>query len=398
MGHDGNARQESRVSPIERDAARRLWLERVAGVRQTLTDHAEEAERQSKLPAAVVHALRDAGFFGLKLPAELGGAEAHPMLQLDVYEALSHIHPAAGWCAAIGAANAAMTAPYLSDAGAARLYGQGTTPLLASSFFPAGTATPVSGGYRVDGRWRFASGIHHAEWVMAGAIVHRDAGADPAPPETIHFVVPAGEVQVHENWQVMGLRGTGSCDFSIDDGFVPEALAFTRDPLAPQPKRGGPLFRFGSPGIVTHEHIGFALGVARRALDELTAMADSSRGRFRPSALGERQVVHRFVGASDLRLRAARSLAHAQGEEIWQRLCDGAPVGPFYQAQCRALVTHTTELAVEIVTQAFRYGGGGALFRPNVLELLLRDMNAAAQHIVASDQNYELYGREIMGP
>jgi len=385
----------------EREAKRRAWLDKVAGVRETLTTHAALAESQGRLATPAVNALRDAGFFNLKLPAELGGAEADPVLQVHVYEALSYVHPSAAWCAAIGAANAALTAPYLSDAGAERLYGRGETPLLASSIYPAGTAMPVAGGYRLSGRWRFASGLHHAEWVTAGATVTREGRAGHvrggAAPETIQVVLPAEAIRIHENWDVMGLQGTGSCDFSVDDRFVPEALAFTRDPLAPQPRRGGPLYRFGVPGIVTQEHTGFALGVARRALDELVTMATGSRGRFRPSALAERAVVHRFVGTSDLKLRAARALALAHGEEIWQRLCDGEPVGPSHQAQCRALVTYTTDLAVEIATQAFRYGGAGALFRPNILELLLRDMNAAAQHIVAADVNYEIHGRELMG-
>src|SRR5690606_34228882 len=157
----------------EREASRRAWLDKVALVRETLVTHAEAAEREGRLATPVVDALHAAGFFNLKLPAELGGAEADPVLQLQVYEALSAIHPSAAWCAAIGAANAALTAPYLADAGAERLYGGGRTPLLASSVFPAGTATPVVGGYRVSGRWRFASGIHHADWVVAGATLTR---------------------------------------------------------------------------------------------------------------------------------------------------------------------------------------------------------------------------------
>lgn len=386
----------------EREASRRAWLDKVALVRETLVTHADAAEREGRLATPVVDALHAAGFFNLKLPAELGGAEADPVLQLQVYEALSAIHPSAAWCAAIGAANAALTAPYLADAGAERLYGGGRTPLLASSVFPAGTATPVVGGYRVSGRWRFASGIHHADWVVAGATLTRQGTAGRMPDgtasETIYVVLPADEVHVHENWDVIGLRGTGSCDFAVDDRFVPECLAFTRDPLSPQPRRGGPLFRFGAPGIVTQEHVGFALGVAHRALDELITMATSSRGRFRTSTLAERQVVHRFVGVSRLKLDAARALAHTRSEEIWQRLCQGEPVGSAQQALCRALVTYTTDLALEIVTQAFRYGGAGALFQPNVFERLLRDTNAAAQHIVATDLNYEIYGREFMSP
>ena len=381
------------MAPTERETAWRAWLDKVDAVRGLLTAHAAAAEAAGRLAEPVVRALADAGFFTLKLPRDLGGVEADPLLQQQVFEALSYIHPAAGWVVAIANANVALTAPYLSDAGIALVYAGGAAPMLASSVHPAGTATPVPGGYRLSGRWRFASGIHHARWVLAGATV--DGGEADQPARVVFLVLPVTDVQVHDSWNVVGLRATGSCDFSIDGRFVPDDLAFCRDAVAPRPRRGGPLYRLGVPGIVTPEHIGFALGVAQRALEELLAMA-GARGRFRPQALAERPVVHRFVGVADLRLRAARALAHALADDVAQRLRDEAPVDARFQSRSRAVVTYATDIAVEIVTQAFRYGGAGALFQPNVLELLLRDVNAAAQHLVAADANYEAYGGEII--
>lgn len=151
------------------------------------------------------------------------------------------------------------------------------------------------------------------------------------------------------------------------------------------------------PAFLACEHIGFAAGVARRALDELVTMAQTKRGQFRSAALIERQVVQRKVGEYNLKLKAARALAFDLYEEIWRRVCSGEPVGPDLQVQSQAAAAYITDVAVEIVTQAFRYGGGGALFLPNVFELLLRDTNAAAQHILRSETAYEDYGKVLLG-
>lgn len=388
------------MTTAERAATRQRWLDRVADIREVLVAHAEETEAQGTLARPAVDALRDGGFFNLKLPRELGGFEADQSLVMEVVEAVSYIHPASGWSAMIGAGSASMPGAYLPDEGAARVFGQGKSVVVAGSFFPAGIATPEEGGYRVSGRWRFASGVKHADWVHAGAVVVRDGGAAPpqgAPPEVIQVVVPTTDIHIHDNWQVMGLRGTGSCDFSIDGLFVPQALTYAQNGFAPQPQRGGYRYRLPVPAFVAEEHIGFALGVARRALDELATMATTTRGQFRSSALSERGVVHRFVGVYDLKLRAARALSLELFEEIREKLVSDQPVDATLQTRSRAIGTYVTDLAVEIATQAFRYGGAGALFQPNIFELLLRDINGAAQHFFASDAAYEDYGKALMG-
>lgn len=376
------------------------WLDRVESLRDTILAHADATETNGTLAQPVVDALRDAGLFTLKVPKELGGAEADPMVQMAVIEALSYIHPATGWCAMIGNGSNGLAAGYLPDAGIEQIFAHGQVPIMASSFFPAATAKVQEGGYLINGRWRFGSGIRHTDWVVAGAVVVREDDQESAPsdnpPEVIQVAFPTAATTIHDNWQVIGLKGTGSCDFSLHDHFVPTALTYQQNGVV-APQRGGPLYRLAIPAFLALEHIGFALGVARRALDELMTMAMTKRGQYRTNSLAERPVVHRFVGEYDLKLRAARALAFQLYEEIWHRLTTDQPVTADHQLQSRALATYTTDLACEIATQAFRYGGGGALFQPNILELLLRDSNAAAQHIMVTDVAYEAYGKELMG-
>jgi alkylation response protein AidB-like acyl-CoA dehydrogenase len=379
--------------PTGREEKRTALLAAVEAVRETLVAGADEAEARATLPPATVQALDDAGLFALKLPTVLGGAEADLVTQLEVLEALSYIDTSAGWCTLIGAAAIAGPGAFLMDEAIAQIFAHGHVPRAAGAFMPGGHAIPVDGGYQVSGRWAFASGIRHAQWVTATTRVVREGATAPA---LCRVVVPVAAVQIHDNWQVMGLQGTGSCDFSIADLFVPACFAWEIPQARPQ--RGGPLYRLGMPAFVTNEHVAFALGVGRRALDTLLDLAQSKqRGYGQMSALAARPVVHRVLGESDLRLRAARTLAIESYEKAWATVCAGQTLPPRLQAELRSVATFATDVALEVTTQAFRYSGGTALYSTSVLQRCLRDINAAAQHLMVSDAAYENYGQFLLG-
>ncbi len=378
--------------PVARAAKRRVLMAAVAGVRATLEAGAAAAEKDATLPPASVAALYDSGLLRLKMPHVLGGAEADPVTQLDVLEEVSRIDPAAGWCLMIGAASLGSLAAFLPDDAIAELFADGSPPLTAGAFAPFGTAVPVDGGYRLSGRWPFGSGVRHSQYVSAGArVVTQDAGH---PPQ-LRCVMPTAAVRIHDNWQVMGLRGTGSCDFSVEDLFVPQRFAW--DVSLTEPKRGGALYRLGRPGFVTNEHSAFALGVGRRALDALTETVQSkTRGYNSRNLLAQRPAIQRALGECDLRLRAARALNVAVLEEAWQSVCAGQTPEPALQARLRGCATYTTDVAADITAQAFRYGGGTALFSNDALQQCLRDINAAAQHQMVSDTAYENHGQFLL--
>ena len=381
--------------PADRAEKRRVLMDAVDSVRETLAANTLAAEEAATLPPASVAALYDSGLLRLKLPHVLGGAEADPVTQLDVLEAVSRIDPAAGWCLMIGAASLGSLAAFLPDDAIEEIFVGGQPPKVAGAFAPYGAATPVQGGYRLTGRWPFGSGVRHAEWVSAGARVQSDAAYPDRPPQ-LRVVMPRRDVTVHDNWQVMGLRGTGSCDFSVDDLFVPERFAW--DVARTEPTRGGALYRLGRPGFVTNEHSAFALGVGRRALDAFTEVAaGKTRGYNSTNLLAHRPVLQRALGESDLRLRAARALNVEILDAAWDAVCAGHPPEPPLQAQMRAVATHTTDVAADVTSQAFRYGGGSALFTTSILQQCLRDINAAAQHQMVSDTAYENHGQFLLG-
>ena len=378
--------------PIDREEKRRLLMGAVESVRPVLQAHARESEDQATLARASVDALYDSGLLRLKLPQVLGGAEADPLTQLDVLEAVSYIDPSAGWCLMIGAASLGMLGAFLPDEALEEVFEGGVPPLSAGVFAPSGTATPVDGGYLVSGRWSFGSGVLHSQWVSAGArVVTEEAGH----PRQVRITMPTSQVKIHDNWRVMGLMGTDSCDFSVDNLFLPSR--YVTDPMLDEPMRGGALYRMGRPGFVTNEHSAFALGVARRALDAAAEAAIAkTRGYSTTNVVAHRPTFQRALGEGDLKLRAARALNVEILGETWAVVCGGHTPGPEMQARLRAVATYTTDVAVDVVSSCFRYCGGEALFQSSIVQQCLRDINAAAQHQMVSDTAYENLGQFLL--
>jgi alkylation response protein AidB-like acyl-CoA dehydrogenase len=373
-----------------RQQTRDRLLKAVEAIQSILEATVEEAEALATLPPATVNALQASGLMAMKLPTLFGGAEADPVTQLAAIEAVSYWHAAAGWCLMIGATSIALPAAFLPDEAVAQILGDGRIPLAASTVMPGGTALPVTGGYQLNGHWYFASGIRHAEWVVAGAM-SADEGQRPA--RRLLVTIPVNAVTIADNWQVAGLQGTGSCAFSVTDLFVPDE--FVWDIHHDRPKRGGPLYNLTLLGLVTNEHTGFALGVARRALAEIKQMAGSNRSNFRRS-LADNAAFQRDLGRCDLHFQAARALAVEVHEKAWQTVAAGEKVSGTLLAEMRGSAVYVTEVAREICTMAFQYGGGAALYLNNPLQRCLRDIHAASQHLLMSSRAYENHAQFLL--
>ena len=379
--------------PEHREAKRQALLDAVESLRGVFLAGSDEGEAAGTLPQSTVDAIYDSGLFSFKTPQVLGGAEADAMIQMEVIEAASRIESAAGWCLMIGAGSLSGMAAFLPNEAIDEIFVGGTAPKTAGVAAPTGKATLVEGGYRVSGRWAFASGIRHSQWVGFGAMV-----ADGnSTLQQVRMVVPTSQVQIHDNWDVLGLRGTGSCEFSLSDVFVPQRFTWGR--AEAKPLRGGPNFLLGRPGMQTTGHCGFALGVGRRALDAVTELAKQKKRGYRGNEVlvADRGSFQRFLGESDLRLRAAKALCMETIEEAWESVCQGITPPPPLQIRLRASGTYSTTEASDIVSQAFRFGGGTAMYNSHILQKCLRDINASAQHQMVSDRAYENHGQFILG-
>ena len=242
--------------PTEREVLRRHLLDAIARIRPILEADAEANDAGETLAWPSVVALYREGLLSLKVPRELGGPECDPLLYLELCDELCYINPSAGWCAFINSTSASWLGGVSARRRVERIFGERSLtsqpltsqrmPIASGAIIPRGLATPVDGGWRVSGRWPFASGSAHSSWLLAGFRIVRD---DEPGPEHMIFAAPIADVQFLDNWQVMGLQGTGSRDFVFTDYFVSEDLAF--DLMSTDPRKGGPLFWLGRPGFVT---------------------------------------------------------------------------------------------------------------------------------------------------
>jgi len=362
------------TDPVE--AARRLA--------PTAAELAPAAERDRRLAEPLVAALADAGLFRLCVPAAAGGLEAHPGTLVAAVRALAAGDAAAGWCVAI-AATSGLVAGYLPEAAAREIYADPAT-MAAGVFAPKGRATPEPGGYRVSGRWPFASGCEHADWLMGGCVV--DGGMRL-------MLAPAEAFTIHDTWHVMGLRATGSHDIELDGVSIP--AEHTANVLGDPPLQPGPLYAFPLFGLLALAIAAVSLGIARGALDDLIGLAGGKVPTGGKRTLAERGTVQAEVARAEAAVRAAGALLDESIGAAWERAVAGAGVDVEQRAALRLAATHATEVSTCATDTAYTLAGGSALYEASPLQRRVRDAHAATQHMLVAPATWELTGRVLLG-
>lgn len=344
--------------------------------------NSRQAELDRRLPAAVADKMKAAGLFWMKTPLEYGGAELHPLDFADVMEEIAYHDASAAWATMIGNGTTGVMAGWLPEEGVRELFADpAAPPVTAGQFTPRGKAVPVEGGYRVTGRWAFGSGINHATWVIGAAVVE-------GTNDIIFVCAPKDEVTVHDNWNVAGLQGTGSHDYSMEDVFVPEYR--TMNAYAGVAKRGGPLFKEGVLIFISNEISPLVVGVARRAIDDMIDLAQSTTRTV--GALIDRPAFHKAVGQAEAKWHAARALyrgALAEGYAIAE--AEGT-VDDDTAARLWARHAYVGELCADLVRELFRYGGGRVLSLDHPMQRHLRNLLATLQHIHMTEEKFEFAG------
>ena len=365
----------------------RGFREAVRALGAELEGAALEAEAERALPRRIVGLLREAGLFWLKTARELGGSELDPLDFCDVLEEVAYLDASAAWAVMVGNGATGVVSGLLDDDGAAEVFGSPAgLPILAGQFIPRGEAARVAGGYRISGRWSFCSGISHADWAVGGV-------PSPEDGQPLIFCVPVAEVEVHDVWHAAGLQGTASNDFSLADRFVPAS----RVVVGGARRRGGRLFRQPHRVFVGNEVPPVAVGVARRALDDMAATAAATaRAWSAAPSLAERASFQEAVGRVDAVWASARALYREAVEEAWT-LADAAGVDAAAEAVFMSRTTLAVELCIRCVAELFPYAGGRALALTNPLQRHYRNLLAAGQHVSISDENFERTGAMLLG-
>ncbi len=361
----------------------------VTGLAARLYDRGAEIEAAGRLPADVVAALRAAGVFRLWLPRELGGFEADPAVVIDIVETLAAADGSTGWCSATGLASNVVGA-FLPEAGARQLYRTGSE-LAGGALMPGGRAVAQSdGSYLVDGRWSFGSGTQHCDWIIGGAVV---AGDGPVAVRAV--VMAATDVEFLDNWDVGGLRGTGSVDYRATGVLVSAGRSVALDGLLPWP--AGPMWRIPLLSLIFPVLAAVPLGIARRAVAELTELALAKTPFRTGRLLAEREMVQAVLARALALIESGHHYLVASLGAIRQACEAGSAPTVLQRAHARAAAVHATEAAAKAVLLCYRSAGSTALYASSPLQRALRDVNAATQHYALSAPGYELVGRVLLG-
>lgn len=350
-----------------------------------LRERSEEIERLRRLPDDVVALMRDAGVFRMGFGRDWGGPEMTSEQQTRVVEALAYGDASAGWCAMIGM-DTGLYARFLEPAAAKEMF-PSIDMVTAGLLFPTGRAEIVPGGYRLTGRWQFGSGITHADWVVSGAMLFRDGEPDGVPQNSMLMMVPREQVEVVDTWHTTGLAGSGSCDYTITDVFVPaeHTLLFS--------EVHGPAGPLAQAEVHMRNMPGVPLGVARAALDFVreTAAAKGWADNYRTQvALAE----------CEADFTATRAGVYESLRRQWDVLSAGGTMDDLTPRERAALPLsrlHAFRTARSIVTRLYDLMQTSSIYRPSPLDRWLRDTTTMCQHIVAQDRILQTAGAHLLG-
>ena len=370
-------------------------VERARALQPLITREADEIERTRRLTPAVTAALIDNGLYRALLPQSFGGAEAPLAIFMQMQEEIAKADASTAWC--LGQCSVcAMTAAYLDRDAAEEIFN--TPPGILAWGAIAHEVKAVPGGYMANGRWDFASGSRQASWL--GAHV-RVVEADGTPrkkkdgsAEVRTILFPVTSATMYDVWDVIGLKGTGTDSYSVENLFIPDKFAALRDdPTAVREQ--GPLYKLTTHMVFSMGFAATSLGVARATLD---AAIELSRTKLPQglSAMRENNAVQGLIGRTEATLRAARAYLYATADEVWCDLERGDPITEAHRIALRIAATWTIHQSAAVVDTAYHMAGATAIFAANPFERRFRDMHAIAQQLQARDTHYEDAGRAIL--
>lgn len=358
---------------------------------------ADQAERQRRVDPTLVRKMADAGLFHAFVPRTLGGGECDVATVLRIIERISIDDGSAGWVAMIGITTGPAAA-FLEPAVARHIYGDGPGVITGGAIAPKGRAVIDGEGYRVTGRWPFVSGCEHSDWLLGSCLVYDGDEMRKLPsgePELRQVFFPKSEVEIIDTWDVAGLRATGSHDMAVRDVVAPQAHSLSL--TGGRAYQDRPLYRFPVFGLLSVAVASVTLGIARRALDEITTIAPAKRSVFATRLLSETPATQTELAQAEASLRSARAFLFETVESVWQSVERADTPTTQERAVLRLAATNATTSAARATDIAYQLGGGSSIYSDNILQRQFRDVHTATQHIATSPATYEMAGRVFLG-
>lgn len=367
------------------------WLARADALADTLAGREAEFEALRRLPDDAAALISDSTLWRLLLRADCGGHEADPASFFGVVERLAHRDGALGWSTMI-ACTSTVIAAYLPQPVAATLFGR--PDLRAAGIFaPRGRAVAARqegvDGYVIDGRWPWGSAVHVAHVVSLGCLENTPDG-----PRVLTALLPRAAVQTLDNWDSLGLRGTGSGEVEVHQAFVPAAHVVRVPGDTPLPR---PLYRFPLFGLLALGIAAVASGRAARALAEFVALAQRKSPLDSRRLLAERGPVQQALAQASARQRAARAGVLQAVSAAWEQAAAGQAISLDARRDLRLACSHAAHEAAAVTERLFTLAGGDAVFNTSALQRAWRDAHVAQQHLMVAEPSLELLGRLLLG-
>jgi alkylation response protein AidB-like acyl-CoA dehydrogenase len=380
------------------DAAGEAALSRARALIPLLRAAAPRIDEAHALPPDVLDAMHDAGLFRLLLPRAYGGAELRPMDYFPCVEAIAEGDASAAWCMNQGS-GCSMAAAYARPETATEVWGH-KRDVLAWGQGPGAKAIRCQGGWRVSGTWSFASGSRHATWLGALApCFNADATPvlrDNGRPWERALLFPRHHAGITDVWQVMGLRGTGSDNYTVTDLFIDDAHALTRE-FPPERREAGPLYRFQSMQLYAGGFASVALGTARAMLDAVIDLVKTKSQAWSSEKLRDNNAVQHIVGYHDAAWRAARAGLYATFEAAWNDVMLTGDLSLEHKVRIRQATTFAIHTARDVCHHVYHEAGSAAIFDNLPFERRLRDINAVSQQTQGRRTHFETIGTWLLG-
>lgn len=381
----------------EHHRGRRHPVARAAAIAPLIAAAADEIEARTELPTRALDALHEAALFRTLLPRAFDGDETEPAIFAQMMELMAQADASTAWC--IGqASGCSMVAAYLAPEVAHEIWGD-PRAVLAWGSGPLGLARVVDSGYRVTGTWAFASGVRHATWLGGHCRIQERDGTFRKPygediGRTLLFRKQLAVMA--ENWKVIGLRGTGSDSYTVNDLFVPESFTLWRDHEGER-RQSGMLYRFTTTQLFASGFAAVAIGVARGALEEFKTLARDKVPFATTRILRDSPTVQTQVGLAEAKLSAARRFLLETLKDIWDAVQTSGAITLDQRMTVRAAATFAIHQAKEVVDMSYHEAGANAIFDSNPFERRFRDMHTITQQAQGRMTHFESVGAHLLG-
>ena len=369
-------------------------LRRATELLPVLRERAAGAERLRRLPPETVKDLVSSGLVRVGTPARYGGAGLDIDAGHEVAWELGRACGSTAWCCSLWIVHNWWLG-HFPERAQDDFFASGPDTLASTCLNPAGgTAEPVSGGFRVSGRWSFSSGCEASSWGMVST---------PGPTAgTIRWLLlPRADYEIVDTWFAAGMRGTGSQDIVVRDVLVPAHRVLDPDRAGDTDRTGWRLHQRASYRVPLRLLTGWDLaaplvGIAQGAVDEFTARL---RGTTGPGRTADSVPLQLRLAEASARVDAARTIHRRTVQEMLERAAAGAAFTALDRARYRRDKAFVTRLCVQAVDGLFEAAGAHAIVEADPLQRFHRDAHGASHHAALGwDVAAEAYGREALGP